>query len=422
MQEYVLPAEPEYCAQLQNLPDWRHWKQPAVMETLKAKARAAGLWNLFLPDQEYGAGLTNVEYAPLAEIIGRSSIAPEVFNCNAPDTGNMEVLVKYGSAAQKQRWLMPLLAGEIRSAFCMTEPDVASSDATNMQATALIQGEHVVLNGRKWWSSGTGHPHCRLLIFMGITNHSASRYRRHSMVLVPIDSPGVKIERMVPVFGSYDSPFGHGEVSFTNVRVPLDNIIAGPGRGFEIAQGRLGPGRIHHCMRTLGAAERALELLCRRSLHRVAFGKPLAELGANADVIANARIMLEQGRLLTLKAAWMLDEVGTKGARSEISQIKVAVPNIALEIIDQAIQMHGAAGVSDDVPLAELFATIRTLRIADGPDEVHRALIAKLELRKYKAKGLGPTAGEAEGNGGGLRRSEAPASAPVFQNEKRTPS
>jgi len=388
MQEDVLPAEPEYCAQLQNHPDWRRWKQPPVMESLKAKARAAGLWNLFLPDREYGVGLSNAEYAPLAEITGRSSIAPEVFNCNAPDTGNMEVLVKYGSEAQKARWLKPLLAGEIRSAFCMTEPGVASSDATNMQATALIEGDHVVLNGLKWWSSGVGHPHCRLLIFMGITDRSANKYKRHSMVLVPLDTPGVKIERMVSVFGSYDSPFGHGEVSFTNVRVPLDHIIAGPGRGFEIAQGRLGPGRIHHCMRTLGAAERALELLCRRSLHRVAFGKPLAELGANCDVIANARIMLEQARLLTLKAAWMLDEVGTKGARSEISQIKVAVPNMALEIIDQAIQMHGAAGVSADVPLAELFATIRTLRIADGPDEVHRALIAKLELKKYKPRSL----------------------------------
>ena len=386
MQEHVLPTEPEYCAQLQNLPDWRRWKQPPVMETLKAKARAAGLWNLFLPDREYGVGLTNVEYAPLAEITGRSSIAPEVFNCSAPDTGNMEVLVKYGSEAQKARWLKPLLAGEIRSAFCMTEPAVASSDATNMQATALIEGDHVVLNGLKWWSSGIGHPHCRLLIFMGITDRSASKYQRHSMILVPLDTPGVKIERMVPVFGSYDSPFGHGEVSFTNVRVPLDHIVAGPGRGFEIAQGRLGPGRIHHCMRTLGAAERALELLCRRSLQRVAFGKPLAELGGNVDVIANARIILEQARLLTLKAAWMLDEVGTKGARSEISQIKVAVPNIALEIIDQAIQMHGGAGVSDDVPLAEMFATIRTLRIADGPDEVHRALIAKLELQKYKPR------------------------------------
>jgi acyl-CoA dehydrogenase len=386
MQENVLPAEPEYFAHVQNLPDWRGWKQPPVMEALKAKARAAGLWNLFLPDGEFGAGLSNVEYAPVAEITGRSWIAPEVFNCNAPDTGNMEVLVKYGSAAQKQKWLTPLLAGEIRSAFCMTEPDVASSDATNMQATALIEGDQVVLNGRKWWSSGVGHPHCRLLIFMGISNCSAAKHQRHSMVLVPIETPGVKIERMLSVFGSYDSPFGHGEVSFTNVRLPLDHIIAGPGRGFEIAQGRLGPGRIHHCMRTLGAAERALELLCRRSLQRVAFGKPLAELGANADVIANARIMLEQARLLTLKAAWILDEVGTKGARSEISQIKVAVPNIALEIIDQAIQIHGGAGVSEDFPLAEMFSAIRTLRIADGPDEVHRALIAKLELQKYKPR------------------------------------
>jgi acyl-CoA dehydrogenase len=388
MQQQVLPAEPEYYAQLLKVPDWRSWKQPPVMESLKAKARAAGLWNLFLPDRKYGAGLTNVEYAPLAEITGRSLIAPEVFNCNAPDTGNMEVLVKYGSEAQKLRWLVPLLAGEIRSAFCMTEPDVASSDATNMRATALIEGDDVVLNGRKWWSSGVGHPHCRLLIFMGLTNLSATKYERHSMVLVPLDTPGVKIERMVPVFGSYDEPFGHGEVSFTNVRVPLDHIIAGPGRGFEIAQGRLGPGRIHHCMRTLGAAERALELLCRRSLQRVAFGKPLAELGGNADIIANARIMLEQARLLVLKAAWMLDEVGAKGARCEISQIKVAVPNIALQIIDQAIQMHGGAGVSNDVPFAELFSTIRTLRIADGPDEVHRALIAKLELKKYKPKSV----------------------------------
>ena len=384
MQEHVLPAEPEYSAQVQNVPDWRSWKQPAVMETLKAKARAAGLWNLFLPDRKYGAGLTNVEYAPLAEITGRSSIAPEVFNCNAPDTGNMEVLVKYGSEAQKERWLKPLLAGEIRSSFCMTEPDVASSDATNIQATAVIKGDDVILNGRKWWRSGLGHPHCRVVIFMGVTNNSASKHERHSMVLVPLETPGVKIVRMLSVFGSYDSPFGHGEVGFSNVRVPADHIIGGPGRGFEIAQGRLGPGRIHHCMRTLGAAERALELLCRRALLRLAFDKPLAELGGNADVVANARIRLEQERLLTLKAAWMLDEVGTKGARSEISQIKVAVPNIALEIIDQAIQMHGGAGVSPDFPLAEMFAMIRTLRIADGPDEVHRALIAKLELRKYK--------------------------------------
>jgi len=386
MQEHVLPAEAKYCGEVQNVADWRTWKQPSTMEELKAKARSAGLWNLFLPEKEYGAGLTNVEYAPLAEMTGRCSIAPEVFNCNPPDTGNMEVLVKYGSEEQQQLWLKALLAGEIRSAFCMTEPGVASSDATNMQATAVVEGEHVVLNGRKWWSSGVGHPRCRLLIFMGLTDCAAPKYRRHSMVLVPLPTPGVEIVRMLPVFGAYDAPFGHGEVSFRNVRLPVENIIAGPGRGFEIAQGRLGPGRIHHCMRTLGAAERALELLCRRSLERVAFGSSLAELGGNADVIANARIMLEQARLLTLKAAWMIDQLGAKGAKSEISQIKVVVPNIALAIIDQAIQMHGAAGVSEDFPLAEMFASIRTLRIADGPDEVHRALIAKLELSKYKAR------------------------------------
>jgi hypothetical protein len=366
--------------------DWRTWKQPSIMEELKAKARAAGLWNLFLSEKQYGAGLTNVEYAPLAEMMGRCSIAPEVFNCNPPDTGNMEVLVRYGSEEQKQLWLKALLAGEIRSAFCMTEPGIASSDATNMQATAVIEGDQVVLNGRKWWSSGVGHPHCRLLIFMGLTKGGADKYQQHSMVLVPLPTPGVEIVRMVPVFGAYEAPFGHGEVSFRNVRVPVKNIIAGPGRGFEIAQGRLGPGRIHHCMRTLGAAERALELLCQRSLARVAFGRPLAELGGNADVIANARILIEQARLLTLKAAWMIDQLGAKGAKSEISQIKVVVPNIALAIIDQAIQMHGAAGVSEDFPLAEMFASIRTLRIADGPDEVHRALIAKLELNKYKAR------------------------------------
>ena len=386
MRELVLPEEAKYCSEIKNVSDWRTWKQPSIMEELKAKARAAGLWNLFLPEQEYGAGLTNVEYAPLAEMMGRCSIAPEVFNCNAPDTGNMEVLAKYGSPEQKQCWLKALLAGEIRSAFCMTEPGVASSDATNMQATAIIEGDQVVLNGRKWWSSGVGHPHCRLLIFMGLTDSGAQKYQKHSMVLVPLDTPGVKIERMLPVFGGYDAPFGHGEVSFVNVRLPVENIIAGPGRGFEIAQGRLGPGRIHHCMRTLGAAERALELLCRRSLARVAFGKPLAELGGNSDVIANARIMIEQARLLTLKAAWMIDQLGAKGAKSEISQIKVAVPNIALAIIDQAIQVHGGAGVSEDFPLAEMFGSIRTLRIADGPDEVHRALIAKLELSKYRSK------------------------------------
>jgi acyl-CoA dehydrogenase len=386
MQEHVLSEEAKYCREVQNVADWRTWKQPSVMEELKTKARAAGLWNLFLPEQGYGAGLTNVEYAPLAEMMGRCSIAPEVFNCNAPDTGNMEVLARYGSPEQKERWLKPLLAGEIRSAFCMTEPGVASSDATNIQATAVIEGDQVVLDGCKWWSSGVGHPLCRLLIFMGLTDNEAPKYQQHSMVLVPLDTPGVKIVRMLPVFGGYDAPFGHGEVNFLSVRLPVQNIIAGPGRGFEIAQGRLGPGRIHHCMRTLGAAERALELLCRRSLARVAFGKPLAELGGNSDVIAAARIMIEQARLLTLKAAWMIDQHGAKGAKSEISQIKVVVPNIALAIIDQAIQMHGGAGVSEDFPLAEMFASIRTLRIADGPDEVHRALIAKLELSQYKPK------------------------------------
>jgi len=384
MQESVLPAEKTYSSQLRHTAEWRQWVQPPIMEELKAKARAAGFWNLFLPEKEYGAGLTNLEYAPLAEIMGRSPIAPEVFNCNAPDTGNMEVLVKYASEAQKQRWLKPLLAGEIRSAFCMTEPDVASSDATNMRATALIEGNEVVLNGRKWWSSGIGHPHCKVAIYMGVTFAAAEKHVRHSMVLIPLDAPGVNIERMVSAFGMYDEPFGHGEVSFTNVRLPLDHIIAGPGRGFEIAQGRLGPGRIHHCMRSLGAAERALDLLCKRSLSRVAFGKTLAELGGNYDVIANARIAIEQARLLTLKAAWMMDTVGAKGAMSEISQIKVVAPSVAQTIIDQAIQIHGGAGVSPDFPLAEMFGYIRSLRLADGPDEVHRALIAKLELKKYK--------------------------------------
>ena len=384
IEESVRPAETVYGSQLRHTPDWRDWVQPPVMEELKAKARSLGLWNLFLPDSQFGAGLTNLEYAPLAEIMGGSPIASEVFNCNAPDTGNMEVLVKYGSPTQKESWLKPLAAGEIRSAFCMTEPDVASSDATNIRATAHIQGDLVVLNGRKWWSSGIGHPHCQFAIFLGVTFPDAEKHQRHSMVLVPLQTAGVKIERMVPAFGMYDEPFGHGEVTFTDVALPLDHVIAGPGRGFEIAQGRLGPGRIHHCMRTLGAAERALELLCKRSLCRVAFGIALAELGGNREVIANARIAIEQARLLTLKAAWMMDTVGAKGAMSEISQIKVVAPNVAQTIIDQAIQIHGGTGVSSDVPLAEMFGYIRTLRLADGPDEVHRALIAKLELKKYR--------------------------------------
>ncbi len=384
MAEHVIPAEPEYGRQLKrgDLP----WNNPPVMEELKAKAKAAGLWNLFLPDPEYGAGLSNLEYAPLAEVMGRSPIAPEVFNCNAPDTGNMEVLVMYGSEAQKQRWLRPLLNGTIRSAFCMTEPAVASSDATNMQATAVVEGDQVVCNGVKWWSTGIGHPNCKFVIFMGVTNPDAPKHARHSMVIVPLDTPGVKIERMLTVFGDKDEPYGHGEVSFTDVRVPLENIIAGPGRGFEIAQGRLGPGRIHHCMRLIGAAERAMEYLCERAVTRTAFGKPLAYLGGNVDVVANCRIGIEQARLLTMKAAWMMDTVGVKGAMSEISQIKVVAPSVAQMVIDHAIQIHGGAGVSSDVPLAGLFGYARTLRLADGPDEVHRALVAKLELKPYVIK------------------------------------
>lgn len=384
MADHVHPAEADYARQLKT--GARPWTVPPVMAALKAKAKAEGLWNLFLPDAEFGPGLSNADYAPLAEITGRSLIAPEIFNCNAPDTGNMEVLVKYGSPAQKDRWLYPLLDGTIRSAFCMTEPEVASSDATNMRATAVVRGDRVVLNGRKWWSTGLGHPDCRVLIFMGLTDPEAPKHARHSMVLVPIDTPGVTVERMLPVFGALDEPYGHGEVSFTDVEVPVENIIAGPGRGFEIAQGRLGPGRIHHCMRAIGAAERALELLCRRALTRVAFGKPLAALGGNVDVIANARVAIEQARLLTLKAAWLMDTVGVKAAMSEISQIKVVAPSVAQSVIDAAIQIHGGAGVCDDWGLTGLYAYARVLRIADGPDEVHRALIAKLELKAQAAR------------------------------------
>jgi len=379
----VLPREAEYFAALGGGGDFRKWRQPAVMEQLKAKAKAAGLWNLFLPDSVHGAGLSTLEYAPLAEAMGWSFLLPEIFNCNAPDSGNMEVLHRYGSAEQKARWLTPLLAGEIRSGFAMTEPEVASSDATNIAATATISGDEVICSGRKWWCSGLGHPNCRVLIFMGVSLPDAPRHQRHSMVLVPVDAPGVRIERMLPVFGGYDEPFGHGEVSFDSVRVPLANLIAGPGRGFEIAQGRLGPGRIHHCMRAIGAAERALDLLCKRASSRVAFGKPIVELGGNLDVIADARMQIEQARLLVLKTAWMIDRVGAKAAMSEISQIKVLAPNVACRVIDAAIQVHGGVGVSDDVPLTALYAYARVLRIADGPDEVHRALVGKLELRRH---------------------------------------
>lgn len=382
MKEEIEPVEEDYLRELHSLDN--KWTVLPIIEELKAKARDAGLWNMFLPDEHFGAGLSTLEYAAVAELTGRSFIAPEIFNCNAPDTGNMEVLEKYGTPEQQEQWLTPLLAGEIRSAFCMTEPGVASSDATNMEATAVVEGDEVVLNGRKWWSTGVGHPNCKVGIFMGLTNPDAPRHQQHSMVLFPFDAPGVKIERMLPVFGFYDEPYGHGEVSFDNVRVPLSNMIAGPGRGFEIAQGRLGPGRIHHCMRLIGMAEKALELMCQRAASRTAFHKPLVKLGGNADVIANARMNIEQARLLVFKAAWMIDKVGAMGAMSEISQIKVIAPNMAQQIIDAAMQMHGGGGLSEDFPLTGLFTAARALRLADGPDEVHRKLIAKIEMMKYK--------------------------------------
>lgn len=386
--ERIIPAESDYYAQLKAQSsggDWRNWRVPGCVAELKAAAKAQGLWNLFLPDADLGAGLSNVEYAPLAEATGRSFLAPEIFNCNAPDTGNMEVLYYFGNDAQKAQWLMPLLAGEIRSAFCMTEPAVASSDATNMQATARVEGQEVVLNGRKWWSTGIGHPNCRIAIFMGVTNPEAPRHERHSMVLVPMDAPGVTVERMLTSFGEYDPPYGHGEVNFENVRVPIGNLIAGPGKGFAIAQGRLGPGRIHHCMRAIGAAERALRLMIERGLSREAFGKSIINLGGNQERIADLRIAINQARLLTLHAAWMIDEVGAHRASTEISAIKVVAPNVLQQVADEAIQMHGGAGICDDLPLASILAYSRCLRIADGPDAVHRGLIAKVELSKYAA-------------------------------------
>ena len=380
MDAHVYPAEAIFD---QQVAQGDRWQPTAIMETLKLKAKAEGLWNLFLPQSERGAGLTNLEYAPLAEIMGRSMLGPEPFNCSAPDTGNMEVLVRYATEAQKAQWLEPLLRGEIRSAFAMTEPDVASSDATNMQARAERDGDEWVINGRKWWTSGACDPRCKIMIFMGLSNPQNPRHQQHSMILVPVDTPGVQIVRPLPVFGYDDAPHGHAEVQFDNVRVPYDNGVLGVGRGVEIAQGRVGPGRIHHCMRSIGMAERALELMCKRSLKRTAFGKPLARLGGNIDKIAESRMEIDMARLLTLKAAYMMDTVGNKVAKSEIAQIKVIAPNVALRVIDRAIQMHGGAGVSGDFPLAYMYAMQRTLRLADGPDEVHRAAVGKFELDKY---------------------------------------
>lgn len=391
----IIPVEAAYAEELaQARQDGTAWQPLPRLVALRTKAREQGLWNLFLPaghEGDYaarfgtdgGAGLTNVDYAPIAEVTGRSPIAPYVFNCNAPDTGNMEVLLRYGTEAQRTEWLEPLLEGRIRSAFLMTEPGVASSDATSMAATAIVDGDEVVLNGRKWWSTGVGHVDCKLLIFMGLTDPQAPRHAQHSMVLVPRDAPGVRVIRVLPTMGFYDEPFGHGEVELTDVRVPVSNIIAGPGRAFEIAQGRLGPGRVHHCMRLIGLAERALELACRRAVSRQAFGKRLAELGGNRERIADARIAINQARLLVLHAAWLLD-TGDPAAVGAVSEIKVAVPTMAQQVIDMAMQLHGGGGLSDDFPLAAAWVAARSLRLADGPDEVHRGVVARFELAKYR--------------------------------------
>jgi acyl-CoA dehydrogenase len=381
MDEYVYPNEATYAEQVA---EGDRWQPVQIIEALKAKAREQGLWNLFLPDSDFGAGLTNTEYAPLCEIMGRVTWAPEVFNCSAPDTGNMEVLVRYGTPEQQERWLRPLLAGEIRSCFCMTEPDVASSDATNIQASIVRDGDHYVVNGRKWWSSGAGDPRCTIAIFMGKNDPEAAKYRQQSMILVPLDAPGVTIDRTLTVFGYDHAPHGHAEITFDDVRVPADNMLLGEGRGFEIAQGRLGPGRIHHCMRLIGQAERALDAMCRRALDRETFGRAVAEHGTVRAEIARSRMEIEQARLLVLRAAHMMDTVGNKQARAEIAMIKVIAPNVAQRVIDRAIQVHGGEGMSDDTFLAAAWANARSLRLADGPDEVHTEAVAKLELRKHQ--------------------------------------
>ena len=387
MDDHIWPAEEIYASQMDSFrEEGNPWRVPPVIEELKTKAKAQGLWNFFLPESQNGFGLTNLEYAPLAEIMGQIGFASEVFNCSAPDSGNMEVLDKYGSKEQQDKWLKPLLEGEIRSAFAMTEPGVASSDATNICSTIEADGNDYVINGEKWWTSGFGNPDCKVMIFMGVTNPDNPRHQRQSQILVPTDAEGINLERMLTVYGVDHAPGGHAHLTFKDVRVPRENLILGEGRGFEIAQGRLGPGRIHHCMRMIGQAERALELLCKRSTSRIAFGKPLAELGGNYDVIADCRTEIEMCRLLTLKAAYMMDTVGNKIAKSEIAQIKVAVPSMVVRVIDKAIQIHGGAGVSQATPLARRITSTRFLRIGDGPDEVHRRAIARAELSKYNSE------------------------------------
>ena len=384
---HVEPVEQQVYQDLEEMNptgDWTSWKIHPLIEKCKAIAQEQGLWNLFLPDDKLGQGLTTLEYAPLAEQMGRIQFAPEIFNCNAPDTGNMEVLYHFGNEQQKQQWLEPLLAGEIRSVFGMTEPDVASSDATNMQATIAEDGDELVINGKKWWSTGLGHPNAQFTIFMGLSNPENDRHSQHSMVIVPLDADGLTIKRMLTAYGDYDAPFGHGEMHLENVRVPKANLITGLGKGFAIAQGRLGPGRIHHCMRTIGLAEKALELAIKRGIERVAFGSPIIELGGNGERIAKARMAIDQARLMTLNAAWKIDAVGIKNTMTEISAIKVVVPNMAQEVVDMAVQMHGGAGMSSDFPLARFAAGVRALRLADGPDEVHMKMVTRLEMKKYK--------------------------------------
>ena len=387
MAEHIEPVEEQVYAEMHELNptgDWTQWKMHPIMEPLKQKAKEAGLWNLFLPDSELAEGLTTLEYAPLAEQMGRCLFASEIFNCSAPDTGNMEVLYHFGNEEQKKTWLTPLLNGEIRSVFGMTEPDVASSDATNMAATIEADGDELVINGKKWWSTGLGHPNAKITIFMGLSNPENDKHSQHSMVIVPLDTPGIEIKRMLSAYGDYDAPSGHGEMHFTNVRVPKENLIMGMGKGFAIAQGRLGPGRIHHCMRAIGGAEKSLELAMKRSLSRTAFGKPLFKLGGNSERVAEARMAIDQARLLTLYAAWKIDNVGVKHAMTEISAIKVVVPKMLEQVVDLAIQLHGGAGMCEDFPLARYAAAARALRLADGPDEVHKGMVSRLELKKYK--------------------------------------